>query len=395
MKQIITKTLIALFTAILVLPASAQDAKKVIEDKIDIKVSPVKNQYRSGTCWSFASVSFLEAEIMRVGNPVYDLSEMFVVRNCYAAKADRYVRMHGKTNFGPGGLAQDLVCVWKNIGLVPDEAYTGMTIGETGPVHGEMDAVLEGYVKAVVENPNRKLTPVWKEGFDGILDAYLGEYPEKFSYKGVEYTPKSFAASLSVDPDDYVFIGSFTHHPFYKPFILEIPDNWGWNNIDNVPLDELMKLLDNALEKGYTVCWDADVSEKGFNWSDGIASFPVKGNESLANLEQARWSELTDDERKALMEKSGPDGEIDVTPAIRQEMFDNYQTTDDHLMHITGIGYDQDGKKYYKVKNSWGVGNHIYEGFFYSTEAFMKAKTLFFMVHKDAVPKDIAKKLSY
>lgn len=376
--------------------STAQKTGYTFTDQINIEVSPVKDQYRSGTCWSYASISFLEAELIREGKGVYDLSEMFIVRNCFTEKADKYVRMHGKTNFGGGGLAHDLIMVWNKYGLVPEQAYDGMTIGEKGPVHGEMEAVLTGYVEQVIKNPNRKLTSVWKTGFDGVLDAYLGEYPSAFDYNGTNYTPESFATSLEMDPEDYVTIGSFTHHPFYQPFILEIPDNWGWNEIDNVQLDELMSVLDHALENGYTVCWDADVGEKGFKWNSGIALLPSENIEDLSNLEQGRWSELPESAQSALFyDFSSPKKERVITQEIRQAWFDNYKTTDDHLMHITGTAVDQEGDRFYKVKNSWGVGNHIYEGYFYCSEAYMRAKTIFFMVHKDAVPKKLRKKLQY
>ncbi len=374
----------------------AQETGYSFTDKIDVDVTSVKDQHRSGTCWSFAAVSFLEAELLRTGKGEFDLSEMFLVRNCYTEKAEKFVRMHGKTNFGGGGLAHDLLMVWKEYGLVPEEAYSGLTIGEDGHVHGEMDAVLGGYVEKVIKNPNRKLTPVWKNGLEGILDAYLGAYPASFQYNGTTYDPVSFAASLELDPDDYVTIGSFTHHPFYTPFILEIPDNWDWNLIDNVKLDEMMEVLDHALEKGYTVCWDADVSEKGFNWTKGISLIPSEQIEDLSNLEQGRWSELSERDKQTLIyDFSIPKKEQKITQELRQQWFDNYITTDDHLMHITGTAVDQDGKKFYKVKNSWGVDNQVYDGYFYCSEAYMRAKTLFFMVHKDAVPGKIGKKLGY
>lgn len=382
------------FSFLAVISISAQETGYKFTDKIDIDVTSVKDQYRSGTCWSFASISFLEAELLRNNAGTYDLSEMFLVRNCYTDKAEKYVRMHGKTNFGGGGLGQDLFYVWENYGLVPEEAYSGKVIGETGHIHGEMDAVLASYVKSIIENPNHKLTPVWQKGFNGILDAYLGAYPNNFSYKGKEYTPESFAASLGLDPEDYVAIGSFTHHPFYKPFILEIPDNWGWNAIENVPLDEMMEVVDNALNKGYTVCWDADVSERGFEWNKGLALIPSERIEDLDGLEQARWSELSAREKQAMFyDFSKPRKEMEITQELRQTWFDNYKTTDDHLMHITGTAVDQNGNPFYKVKNSWNVGTQIYGGYFYASEAFLKGKTLFVIVNKDAVPKDIVRKL--
>ena len=361
---------------------------------ISLPATPVKDQHRSGTCWSFASTSFIESELLRTGKGEYDLSEMFFVRKAYEMKADKYVRMHGKTNFGPGGLAMDVMRIWKDYGLFPDEAYPGITPGDSLPVHGEMNGVLNGYVDEVILNRNRTLTPVWKEGYSGVLDAYMGEVPERFSYEGESYTPASFAKSTGLDPDNYVAIGSFTHHPFYEDFLIEIPDNWLWSSIGNVPLDEMMELLDHALENGYTVCWDADVSERSYDWKKGVALMPSTLIGDLDGLERARWDELSDTEQQALFyDFSTPKKERTITQEDRQLMFDDYQTTDDHLMHITGTARDQDGKKFYLVKNSWGTGNHIYHGYHYVSEAYMRAKTIFFMVHKDAVPEDLADKL--
>jgi bleomycin hydrolase len=354
----------------------------------------VKNQYRTGTCWSYASISFLESELLRTGKGAFDLSEMFFVRKAYEMKADKFVRMHGETNFGQGGLAMDVIHIWKEYGMLPNEAYDGLVLGDSLPVHGEMVGELRAYVDQVIKNPNRKLSPVWKQGFDGILDAYLGELPAEFGYGGHQYTPQSFAAELGLDPDDYVSIGSFTHHPFYEKFIIEIPDNWLWSSIENVPLDEMMAVLDNALEQGYTVCWDADVGERSYDWKKGLALMPSTEIEDLSGLERARWDELSDSEQQALFyDFSTRKQERSISQEDRQEMFNNYQTTDDHLMHITGIARDQDGKKFYLVKNSWGTGNHIYKGYHYVSEAYMRAKTIFFMVHKDAVPASTATKL--
>jgi bleomycin hydrolase len=319
---------------------------------------------------------------------------MYFVRKAYEMKADKYVRMHGKTNFGNGGLAMDVLRVWKENGMVPNEVYDGLTIGDSLPVHGEMDGVLNGYVDEVIKDRNRKLSPVWKEGYNGILDAYLGPEPVNFTYRGKSYTPSTFAGSTGLNPDNYVAIGSFTHHPFYEDFIIEIPDNWLWSSIKNVPLDEMMELLDSALAKGYTVCWDADVGERSYDWKKGVALMPSTLIGDLDGLERARWDELSESEQQALFyDFSTPKKERTITQEIRQEMFDNYQTTDDHLMHITGTAKDQDGHKFYLVKNSWGTGNHIYKGYHYVSEAYMRAKTLFFMVHKDAVPEKMAQKL--
>ncbi len=359
-----------------------------------VPATSVKDQHRSGTCWSFAATSFMESELLRTGMGEFDLSEMFFVRKAYEMKADKYVRLHGKGNFGNGGLAMDVMHIWKEFGLIPNEEYDGVTTKDKLPVHGEMDAVLLAYVDAVIKNRNRELSTVWKAGFSGILDAYLGVVPANFSYHGESYTPASFGSSTGLSPDDYVSVGSYTHQPFYEDFILEIPDNWLWSSIKNVPLDEMMGLLDHALEKGYSVCWDADVGERSYDWKRGVALMPSTEIEDLDGLERARWDELSESEQQGLFyDFSTPKKERIITQENRQEMFDDYRTTDDHLMHITGIAKDQDGNKFYLVKNSWGTGNHIYKGYHYVSEAYMRAKTIFFMVHKEAVPDATAEKL--
>jgi bleomycin hydrolase len=360
-----------------------------------VPATSVKDQHRSGTCWSFAAVSFIEAELMRTGQGEHDLSEMFFVRKAYEMKADKYVRMQGKVNFGPGGLAMDVMRTWKDDGMVPNEAYDGVTTKDSLPVHGEMDGVLNAYVDAVIKNRNRELSSSWKVGYMGILDAYLGTVPVDFEYHGEEFTPMSFGSATELSPDDYVSIGSFSHHPFYEDFLIEIPDNWLWSTIGNVPLDEMMALLDHALENGYSVCWDADVGERSYDWKKGVALMPSTEIEDLDGLERARWDELSESEQQAMFyDFSTPKKERSINQENRQEMFDNYRTTDDHLMHITGIAKDQAGNKFYLVKNSWGTGNHIYKGYHYVSEAYMRAKTIFFMVHKEAVPEATAQKLN-
>lgn len=359
-----------------------------------LPVTAVKDQHRSGTCWSFATVSFIESELLRIGKGEFDLSEMYFVRKAYEMKAEKYVRMQGTINFGPGGLAMDVMRIWKESGMVPDEAYDGLTTGDTLPVHNEMDAVLKGYMNQLIKNPNRALSPVWNAAYDGILDAYLGKVPDSFTHQGATHTPLSFATGLGLDPNDYIAVGSFTHHPFYEDFIIEIPDNWLWNSIKNVSLDEMMEVLDNALNKGYTVCWDADVSEKGYDWSNGLALMPSREIGDLSGLERANYDELSDREKEDLFyDFSSPRKEKKITQTVRQEAFDNYQTEDNHLMHIFGTARDQQGNKYYLVKNSWGTGNHVYAGYHYVSEAYMRAKTIFLMVHKEAVPASISGKL--
>jgi bleomycin hydrolase len=402
MKQIAYPMAFILALLIFVSPELSAQKKKKEKDpegysftiEKEIPVTSVKDQHRSGTCWSYASTSFIEAELLRTGKGTYDLSEMFHVRTAYEMKAEKYVRMHGKTNFGGGGLALDLIQIWKDRGMLPQEAYPGDAQGDSLPVHGELDAVLQGYIDQVIRNRNRSLTPVWKSAYNGILDAYLGELPERFDYQGESYTMRSFGDGLGIKPEDYIAVGSFSHHPFYEPFVLEIPDNWIWGSILNVPLDELMDLLDHALETGYSVCWDADVGEKGFDWKSGVALLPSLEIEDLTGSERGRWDELSESEQQALFyDFSTPKKEKEITQELRQLWFDNYQTTDDHLMHIMAIASDQEGKRFYKVKNSWGNDGHIYDGYLFVSESYMKAKTIFFMVHKDAIPEALAGKL--
>ncbi|MDA3866447.1 MAG: aminopeptidase [Salinivirgaceae bacterium] len=361
----------------------------------EVKTSTVKNQYRSGTCWSFSTLSFIEAEILRNGGEEVDLSEMWVVRHVYSDKAKRHVRMHGHFNFGGGGALNDPFDMMEKYGLVPEEAYAGLEYGEGNHVHGEFDEVLSNYVEAVIENKNRKLSTAWHEGFNGILDAYLGETPETFEYNGKTYTPREFTDEVvNLNHDDYVYLTSFTHHPFYEKFIVEVPDNWSWNKFNNVPLDELIEIMDNAIDNGYSIGWASDVSEKGFSWKNGVAIVPEIQTEELAGSEKEKWEKMTEKERKERMFSfDEPVPEKTVTQEMRQEAFDNYQTTDDHGMHIVGIAKDQDGTEYYKVKNSWDNKN-VYKGYFYVSKPFVRYKTMSIVVHKDALPKNIAKKLN-
>ena len=359
----------------------------------ELKITPVKNQNRSGTCWSYSALGFLESELLRMGKPEYDLSEMFVVSYSYKDKADQYVRMHGETNFAGGGSFYDVLYVLKHYGAVPQSVYSGLNYGESLDVHGELDALTKAYVDAVIKNPNGKLSPAWKKGFNGIVDTYLGEIPEKFTYNGKEYTPKSFADELGLNPDDYVSITSYTHHPFYSSFVLEIPDNWRWGSSYNVPLNEMMEIVDNAINTGYTIAWGSDVSEVGFI-RNGIAVIPDIEAMETSGSDQDRWVGLSkkdkDEEIARLVTK--PCKELEITQEMRQEGYDNYQTTDDHGMLIYGIAKDQTGKKFYKVKNSWGTNNK-YKGTWYASEPFVAYKTMNIVVHKDALPKAIKNKL--
>ena len=386
-----------LLAGLVAVPAFAPepaDTSFVFTDIISLPTTSVKDQNKSGTCWCFAGTSFFEDEIRRLGGDSLDISEMFTVRHCYTDKADKYVRMYGQANFAAGGSLMDVPYVWKRYGAVPEEVYRGLEYGEDKHVHGELDAVLSAYVNAIVKKPNKKLSKAWKKGIEGVLDAYLGELPETFEYKGKTYTPQSYAASLPIKLEDYVALTSFTHHPFYEQFVFEVPDNWLYGQYYNLPLDEFKAVVDNALENGFPLVWAADVSEGGFKWTDGVALMPKAKNEAdMDGTELARWVKLSDKERAGKQyDFKAPVEEIEVTQELRQEMFDNQETTDDHGMEIVGVAKDQKGNRYYKVKNSWDT-NQIYDGFFYVSEPYFKAKTVNILVHKDALPKDIAKKL--
>lgn len=388
------RVLILLPALLIVSSAIAQDGYQFTDVK-RLQVTTVKDQNRSGTCWSFSGLAFLEAEMIRMGKKdAPDLSPMFIVRNCYYDKAIKYVRMQGNLNFGGGGAFHDVTYVLKNYGLVPNTSCPGLNYGEDNHVHGELDEVLKDYCDGVIKNKNKKLSTAWKQGFNGILDAYLGEYPEKFSYKEKEYTPKSFAKEVTgLNADDYVGITSFMHHPYYQQFILEIPDNWQWGEFYNVELNDLLSIIDYSLEQGYSVAWATDVSEKGFSYRDGVAIVPGKDIAEMSDSERSKWEKMTAKEKESLLYSfDKPVDEKKITPEMRQEAFDNYQTTDDHGMLICGTAKDQTGKKYYIVKNSWAASNK-YDGYLYASEAFVLYKTTNIMVNKNAIPKDIKKKL--
>jgi len=353
-------------------------------------ITSVKNQNNSGTCWAFSAISFFESEAIRLGKitdtlKYPDFSEFFVVSHSYAERADKYVRLDGNLTFGAGSEADDVLHVIRDHGIVTNEAMTGMNYGTELPVQGELDSVLKSIVSAVVKNPNRKLSTAWKRSFQAVLDEYLGKCPETFTVNGKEYTPASYRDAMKINPDDYVTLTSFTHHPFYTRFAIEVCDNWRWDEAYNVPIDEFMSVLDNAINNGYTVAWGADVSHPGFT-RDGLAvNIDVKASSAGSDREHWVGKEEGKPAPVSVIEK-------DATQELRQEDFDNKTLTDDHGMHIYGIAKDQDGKKYYMVKNSWGESGK-YKGIWYATESFVRGQSLDFMIHKDALPKDLKAKL--
>ncbi|MEZ7885482.1 MAG: C1 family peptidase [Bacteroidales bacterium] len=391
-KTIITFSLLALF----VVSAFSQENKpKTAYEFTVVKQLPItsiKNQNRSSTCWSFSTNAFLESEIIRLGKGEVDLSEMFVVSSSYFDKSDKYVRTSGNINLSPGSSFGDALYVLKHYGTVPEKEMSGLNYGEKNHAHNEFDAAISGYVNAILKNPNGKLSTAWKSGLAGILDAYLGKKPEKFIVNGKEFTPKTYAQSLGINPDDYVSLTSYSHHPFYTQFAIEIPDNWRWDLSYNLPIEELMQVFDNSINNGYTVLWGSDVSEKGFT-RNGIAIMPDIEVVNTSGSDQARWTGLSkseiDSKIFSLMERVP---EKVITQEERQKAFDNGQTTDDHGMQIFGIAKDQDGRKFYMVKNSWGETGE-FKGIWYVSESFVKYKTMNIVVHKNSIPQQIRTKL--
>lgn len=374
--------------------AKKKEEKKKYEFSIEkkLKATEVKDQHRSGTCWAYAMNSFLESELIRKGKGEFDLSEMFIVNRNYHLRAKDYVRFHGMKSFSAGAEGWDALNVIKKFGILPQEVYTGNTFDETLPVHGEMDAILKAYVDAVVKNKNKKITPVWRKGFDGVLDAYLGEIPESFTHEGKDYNTNTFAEYLDLNMDDYVTITSYTHHPFYESFIFEGADNWSLGEVLNVPMDEMMQVVDHAIEKGYTIAWGSDVSEKGFAFRKGVAVVPETESKNMADSEISKWQNMSRDQKSAYG-TDYPVKEKEITQEMRQVAFDNYESTEDHMMHIVGTAKDQNGRKYYLVKNSWGTDLNTHGGYFYASKPFLQYKTVSVLIHKDAIPSAIAKKL--
>ena len=362
-------------------------------DVCRVPATPVKNQASTGTCWCFATTSFMESELLRMGKGEYDLSEMFIVRQKYMNQLnDNYIRQ-GEGNIGQGSLSHTFMNAFRQVGIVPEEVYSGINYDSDRHNHGELVRYMGAIANEAVKM--RKRSPEYIELIQSLFDIYLGKVPEKFSYKGKEYTPQSFAASLGLNMDDYVELTSFNHHPYYQKFEVEVHDNWEHYQQYNLPLDELIEVQDYALQHGFTVCWDGDVSEKGFSFKNGVAINPeVKKVEDYSTTDRARFEKMDEKERLDEVYKfEHPYPEVNVTQEVRQAGFESYVTTDDHLMHLTGIVKDQNGTKYYITKNSWGTERNKFGGYLNMSESYVRAKMIYIMVHKDAIPKAIKAKL--
>ena len=361
---------------------------------VTVPATPVKNQAATGTCWCFATTTFMESELLRMGKGEYDLSEMFIVRQKYMNQLqDNYLR-RGEGNIGQGSLSHTFKNAYRQVGIVPEEVYKGINYDSERHNHSEMVQYMEAIANVAVKN--KKRSPEYDKLIRNLFDTYLGELPAKFTYKGKEYTPKSFAESRGLNMDDYIELTSFTHHPYYVKFDVEVPDNWEHQLMYNLPLDEMIETVDYALNNGFTVCWDGDVSEKGFSFKNGVAINPeVKKVEDFSNTDRARFEKMDEKERLEEVYKfEQPYPEVKVTPEVRQQGFEAFVTTDDHLMHLTGITKDQNGTKYYITKNSWGTDRNKFGGYLNMSESFVRAKTIYIMLHKDAIPKAIKAKLS-
>ena len=397
MKKILTLALLATMA----LGTQAEEKDSVASNKpvfTTIKENPItsiKDQNRSGTCWDYSTLSFFEAEILKATGKTYDLCESFVANKTYMERAIQVVRYHGDCQFAQGGSAEDVLATLKNHGICPEEAmpFPGSLYGDSLNNFNEFFSLLEPYVAAVAKSSAKKISPQWKVGLQGILDAYLGKCPEEFTYEGRQYSPINFAASLGINFNDYVSITSYIHHPFYKTFAVEVQDNWRFPQSYNLPMDEMMKVIDNAIDKGYTIAWGGDVSEEGFTRQGLAYAIDGEAAKSLAGSDMARWLKLTAAKRKSVIDSLGVNvPEITPTQELRQERFDNWELTDDHGMLIYGVAKDQNGKEYYMVKNSWGETGD-YKGIWYMTKNFIALNTMDFLVNKNAIPKDIRKKL--
>lgn len=379
MKKFLVCSLFFVFIFNFTLSAQSDEGYKFTITK-QLPATSVKNQAATGTCYTFSTMSMLESELLRMGKGEYDLSEMYMVHNFYLAKADRYIRKHGDVSFPTGGEASDAINFINQVGLVPEEAYPGLNYGSPYHNHGELHPVLENYVETIT-NKGKKVSPMMEKGLEALLSTWLGPLPETFTYKGNTYTPKSFAKELGINADDYVLVTSFTHKPLYKPFVLDMPDNWDWSSAYNVPLDDFEKIIDYSINNGYTLVWSSDL---GGGQAISSGDVYVVPEQDVTKMKRDEYPALF---KNVITEKN-------VTPEMRQNAYDTFQTTDDHAMHLVGIAKDQNGKKFYYVKNSWGVRGK-YEGYLYVSVPFVRLSTTSLLLNKNGIPKDIAAKLGF
>lgn len=396
------KLLVLALAALAVTSVNAQEKKEETKGTKPVftvikenKITSVKDQNKSGTCWAYSTLSYFESEILKNKGKTYDLCEMFVANKTYMDRAVKSVRMHGDVSFSQGGSAYDVLYCLQNYGICPENAMPlpGVPYGDSLANFGEFFDAMTPYVTAIAESKQKKLSPAWQKGLQGIIDTYLGECPASFTYEGKSYTPKSFAASLGLNFDDYVTFTSYTHHPFWTAFAVEVEDNWRWPLSWNVPIGDLTRIIDNAVMNGYTVAWGGDVTEDGFTRKGLGIAYDVKKARSMSGTDADRWFKLSKNEQKEKFDSLGINiPEIIPTQEMRQEAYDNWETTDDHGMQIYGIAKDQNGREYYMVKNSWGAYGD-YKGTWYISKNYVAYKTMDFMVNKNAVPKDIRKKI--
>ena len=398
MKKLLTIALLALLATGAQAEEKSDSANKNKPVFTTIKENPItsiKDQNRSGTCWDYSTLSFFESEILKKTGKTYDLCESFVANKTYMDRAIQVVRLHGDCQFAQGGSAEDPLYCLKHYGICPEDAmpFPGSLYGDSLNNFNEFFSVLEPYVAGISKSKQKKISSQWKVGLQGILDAYLGTCPEEFIYEGKKYTPQSFAQSLGLNFDDYVSITSYTHHPFYTAFADEVQDNWRYPLSYNVPIEDLQRIIDNAIEQGYTVAWGGDVSEEGFTRKGLAYAIDAKATQNMAGSDMAKWLKLTPAKKTGIIDSLGCTvPEIVPTQELRQQRFDNWELTDDHGMHIYGVAKDQNGKEYYMVKNSWGESGD-YKGIWYMTKTFIVANTMDFLINKNALPKDLRKKL--
>ena len=396
MKKFLTLAVAAMLaTGAMAQDAEAKNNKPVFTTIKAMPITSIKDQNRSGTCWAYSTLSFFESEILKASGKNLDLCEMFIANKDYMERAILTVRMHGDSQFAQGGSAADVLEIIKRYGICPETAMPlpGTMQGDSLANFNEFFDVMSPFVNAISKSKAKKISNQWRVALQGIIDSYIGKCPEKFVYEGKTYTPKQFSESLGINWNDYVSITSYTHHPFYTSFPVEVQDNWRWDRSYNVPMDEMMRIIDNAIDNGYTIAWGGDVSEDGFTRKGLGIAYDTKAVQGLAGSDAARWLKLSSTEKNNKLDSLGVNApEIVPTQQMRQDGFDNWELTDDHGMHIYGLAKDQNGKEYYMVKNSWGEYGD-YKGTWYMTKAYVAAKTMDYLVNKNAIPKDIRKKL--